>query len=156
MKPIPRAIINQEKEDYYTNLFLKYSQAYQQDLRAVGIIILQLLKRQVFIEKELKYWLSWNPQLDDVPEYRPAEYPLSNVMKSSPERISHVKSSDMGDAESVKSHQSHHSKDGSISVLSQSVGETANSSSAGQREKVINWFVVLFSKSIYMIYIGSK
>lgn len=137
-----RAVLNAEKEEQLTNLFLQYSQAYQQDLKAVGIILLQLVQHHVFTDKEIKHWQSWMPTFEDHPNFRPPQVPLTNKMKNKPPLTAtpSAKAVDLTDNESVRSHHSHHSdrsKEGTISLLSQSIsGGDAASATSNRQNKV--------------------
>lgn len=123
---IYRQLLNPDREHQLTNDFLAYSYFYQQDLRAIGLILLQLIQRQVFTEKELKYWKTWTPTTEDFDTSFPVlTRPFSSKMEKAPELISRLKSRDAGDLGSVRSTGS---KPDTISVLSGSDQASLNSS----------------------------
>jgi hypothetical protein len=55
-----------EKQARWTESFTKFSTEYQKDLRAFGLIIIQLILRRNFNEKEYKLWSTWTVDIQKV------------------------------------------------------------------------------------------
>lgn len=56
---------NADKRDGIIRLYTEYISGLQNNLRDLGIIVMQLVARRVFTENELKYWKQWTFPLDN-------------------------------------------------------------------------------------------
>jgi hypothetical protein len=106
-----RENINPEREKELVDLFSHFSAQYQNNLRMIGIMILQLFQRQVFTDKEIKFWQNWIPSMK-------AKMAVSHAQSSTPaaDPKSASRKSRGESRETGRGNHNHHDDD--ISVLS--------------------------------------
>jgi hypothetical protein len=105
-----RENINPEREKQMIDLFSQFSASYQNNLRMIGIMILQLFQRQVFTDKEIKFWQTWVPSLK-------AKMAVSHAQSSTPADPKSA-SRKSRERETGKGGSHHHHDSDDISVLS--------------------------------------